>query len=174
LIEVTADTYISAPREEVFQHVADLAMRLSFLDHYVDEYRLTRPRSDGVGAGVRYRVDAPLFTHYAETVIIDVDPPRQIVEEGRAGRQGKIRTGTRWDFTREGSNLTRVVLLMWMDGGRPREQFKQRLGLRRWLRRQAKISLERLRLLVEEPPREPLRRATIAGLEPDKAARWGG
>lgn len=174
MIEVTADTYISASREEIFPIVADLSTRLPFLDHCVGEYRLTRPRSDGVGAGVRYRVDAPLFTHYAETSIIEVDPPRRIVEEGRAGRQGKIRTGTRWDFTREGSNHTRVVLLMWMDGGTPREQLKQRLGLRRWLRRQAKISLERLRMIVEEPGCQPLTRATIAGLEPEKAARWGG
>ena len=174
MLEVTADIHISATREEIFPYVADLSRRLTFLDHYVDEYRLTRPRSDGVGAGVRYRVDAPLFTHYAETTIIEVDPPRRLVEEGRAGRQGKIRTGTRWDFGREGSKLTRVVLLTWMDGGTPREQFKQRLGLRRWLRRQAKTSLERLRLIVEEPTGEPLRRATIAGLEPEKAARWGG
>jgi Polyketide cyclase / dehydrase and lipid transport len=174
LIEVTADTYISAPREEIFPLAADLSLRLPFLDHYVDEYRLTRPRSEGVGAGVRHRVDAPFFTHYAETAIIELDPPRRIVEAGRAGRQGKIRTGTRWDFTREGSSHTRVVLLMWMDGGTQREQLKQRLGLRRWLRRQAKTSLERLRLIVEEPASEPLRRATIAGLEPEKAARWGG
>ena len=44
---------------------------------------------------------------------------------------------------------------------------------RRWLRRQVKASLSRLRKIFEERPEAPLARATIAGFEPAKAARFG-
>ena len=173
MIEVGLHGFISAPRDDIFEFVCDMAARIAFLDHYVDEYRLTRPRSDGVGAAARYRVDAPLFTHYVETAIVAVDAPRRIVEEGEAGRAGRIRTGTRWDLTREGARLTRVEFLHWLDGGTPRDRVKQRLGFEGWLRRQERTALERLRLIFEEPPDEPLARATIAGFEPEKAVRFG-
>jgi hypothetical protein len=43
----------------------------------------------------------------------------------------------------------------------------------RWMRRQTKIALERLRRIFEEPRDAPLARATIAGYEPLKAVRFG-
>jgi hypothetical protein len=174
MVEVAVHTFISAPRDDIFEFVSDMAARVAFLDHFVHEYRLTRPRSSGVGAAARYRLEAPpLFTHYAETAIVEMEPPRRIVEEGEAGRYGRIRTGARWDFAREGTSLTRVDLLHWLDGGMPRERVKLRLGFEGWLRRQEKTALERLRLIFEEPPEEPLARATIAGFEPEKAVRFG-
>jgi hypothetical protein len=173
MVEVAVHVFISAPREDVFGFVDDMAARIAFLDHYVHEYRLTHPHSAGVGAAVRYRVDAPLLTHYAETAIVESEEPRRIVEEGRAGRAGRIRTGTRWDFTREGSHVTRVGLFHWLEGGTPRDALRLRLGFEGWLRRQEKTALERLRLIFEEPPAEPLARATIAGFEPEKAVRFG-
>jgi len=174
MVEVAVHTFISEPRDSIFEFVNDVAARVAFLDHFVHEYRLTHPHSVGVGAAARYRLEAPpLFTHYAETAIVDVETPRRILEEGEAGRYGRIRTGTRWDFTREGSHVTRVDLLHWLDGGTPRERVKLRLGFEGWLRRQEKTALERLRLIFEEPPEEPLARATIAGFEPEKAVRFG-
>jgi hypothetical protein len=173
MVEVALHAFISAPRDDIFELVSDMAARIAFLDHYVHEYRLTHPRTTGVGAAARYRVDAPLFTHYAETAIVAVEAPRRIVEDGEAGRYGRIRTGTRWDLTREGASLTRVDFLHWLDGGTPREALKLRLGFEGWLRRREKTALERLRLIFEEPPREPLARATIAGFEPEKAVRFG-
>jgi hypothetical protein len=175
MIEVAVHTHISAPREDIFDFLVDMAARLAIVDHFVDEYRLTHPAARGVGAAARFRLDAPAFTHYAETATVEVDPPRKIVEEGRAGRYNKIRTGTAWEITRQGSSLTRVDLVQWYDGGTPRDQFKMRLGgFRGWLRRRNKQTLERLRLIFEEPPKEPLARATIAGYEPEKAPRFGG
>ena len=47
------------------------------------------------------------------------------------------------------------------------------IGAAGWIRRQTKKSLERLRMIFEEPPRGELKRASIAGYEPAKAARFG-
>ena len=47
------------------------------------------------------------------------------------------------------------------------------IGAAGWIRRQTKKSLERLRMIFEEPPKEPLRRATIAGYDAAKAPRFG-
>jgi phosphoribosylformylglycinamidine synthase subunit PurL len=38
--EVTVDTHISAPREEVFDFLVDLAGRPAYTDHYLEDYRL--------------------------------------------------------------------------------------------------------------------------------------
>jgi hypothetical protein len=46
-------------------------------------------------------------------------------------------------------------------------------GAARWIRRNTKIALERLRMIFEEPSEQPLARATVAGYEPAKAARFG-
>ena len=40
--QVTVDTHISAPREQVFDFVTDLAGRPAYTDHYLDDYRLAR------------------------------------------------------------------------------------------------------------------------------------
>jgi hypothetical protein len=47
------------------------------------------------------------------------------------------------------------------------------VGAHGWLRRQTSKALNRLRMIFEEPPRGDLKRATIAGYEPAKAARFG-
>jgi len=51
--------------------------------------------------------------------------------------------------------------------------FKESLGARRWLKRSTSGSLRRLRSVFEERPERPLERATVAGYEPLKAARFG-
>jgi len=40
--EVTVSTVISAPREDVFDFVCDLAARPAYTDHYMRDYRLAR------------------------------------------------------------------------------------------------------------------------------------
>jgi hypothetical protein len=45
--------------------------------------------------------------------------------------------------------------------------------MHRWMNRQSKTALERLRLIFEEGAHEPLARATVAGFEPLKAPRFG-
>jgi hypothetical protein len=42
------------------------------------------------------------------------------------------------------------------------------------MRRKTRVALDRLRTIFEEGSEKPLPRASIAGYEPSKAARFGG
>ena len=57
--QVTVDTVISAPREEIFDFVADLSRRPAFADHYLKDYRLARANPVGEGAAARFLLDRP-------------------------------------------------------------------------------------------------------------------
>jgi uncharacterized protein YndB with AHSA1/START domain len=170
--EVFVDTVISAPREDLFDFVVDLAGRPAYADHYLHDYRLARVNPVGVGAAARFRLRVPLARQYAELRIKEVDRPRRIVEELRVGRRGRIRSVAVYDFTREAPGLTRVELTTYSEPATVGDRVKE-IGAAWWVRRQTKKALERLRAIFEEPPSAPLRRVTIAGYEPSKAARFG-
>jgi uncharacterized protein YndB with AHSA1/START domain len=170
--QVTVSTVISAPREHVFDFVADLAARPAYADHYLDDYRLARVNPVGVGAAARFRLHAPLAKDYAELEITEVDRPRRIVEEIRYGRRGRNRSLAVYDFTAESGGLTRVELTTFSEPATPIDRFKE-VGAAGWMRRQTRKALERLRMIFEDPPKGELKRATIAGYEPAKAPRFG-
>ena len=50
---VRAHVTISAPREEVYDLIADLSARPGWCGHYQRDYHLTRPRASGEGSGHR-------------------------------------------------------------------------------------------------------------------------
>ena len=170
--EVTVSAVISAPREDVYDFVCDLAARPSFTDHFMDDYRLARVQPVGVGAAARFKLDAPLANEYAELTITKADRPRQIIEEIRVGRRGRNRSVAVYDFTRESANVTRVELTTFSEPATMVDRLKE-IGAAAWIRRQTRKSLDRLRMVFEEPQRVEPKRATIAGYEPDKAARFG-
>lgn len=173
MVPVHVHTTIAAPREEVFDFVCDLAYRASWMDHCTSELRLADPRSDGVGAAARYRLGAPRYKPWIQTQIAEADRPRRILERLRGGRANMTEGEIVFDLTRQGRGLTRVELTIWTEPGTARERFMEKLGSRRWVRRQAKIALERLRAVFEEERDAPLARATVAGWEPQKAPRFG-
>lgn len=170
---VTAHTSIAAPREEIFDFVADLANRTAWMDHCTSDLRLAHPKSTGVGAAVRYRLHLPRNRQWVESQLVELDRPRRIVEATRGGRLNRTRGEVVFELSRQGQSLTRVEMTVWTEPGSPREALLERLGGRGWTRRQAKTALERLRAVFEERPDEPLARATVAGWEPQKAPRFG-
>ena len=170
--EVTVSTVISAPREAVFDFVTDLAARPAYTDHYLRDYRLARVNAVGLGAAARFKLKAPLATEYAELQVMEVDRPRRIVEEIRVGRRGRNRSLALYEFTPEAAGTTRVELTTYSEPATPIDRIKE-IGAAGWMRRKTKKSLERLRKIFEEPGKEPLKRATIAGYDPAKAARFG-
>jgi hypothetical protein len=163
---------ISAPREDVYKFVADVANRISWMDHFLKDFRLTRVNPVGVGAGAAFLVDAPLFPQRAEFQIVEMDPPRLIVERGRIGRLGRTTGWTEWEFSDQ-YGATELTATAWSEPGIRWDAFKESLGARPWLKRQMRVSLKRLRTIFEERPERPLARATVAGYEPLKAARYG-
>jgi uncharacterized protein YndB with AHSA1/START domain len=170
--EVTVSTVISAPREQVFDFVADLAARPAYTDHYMRDYRLARANPVGPGAAARFQLRGPVAKEYAELTVTEVDRPRQIIEEIRLGRRGRNRFLAVYDFTPEGGGTTRVELTTYGEPATMVDRLRQ-IGAAGWIRRKSKKALERLRMIFEEPPEGELKRATIAGYEPQKAPRFG-
>jgi uncharacterized protein YndB with AHSA1/START domain len=170
---IRANMTISAPRDEVYDLVADLAARPAWTDHYQTEFRLTRPRSSGQGAAARFHIKAPFSKTWVEVSVAEAARPRVLRERLRLQRLGRTPGWVEYAFEPAGRSATRVELVLWTDPATRLDAFKESLGARRWLRRQAKTSLSRLRKIFEERPDAPLARATIAGYEPAKAARFG-
>src|SRR3954454_2457588 len=173
MIPVTVHAFISAPREALFELIADYSVRPAWCDHFMDDFRLANPHAQGLGAGARYLLDAPGYKHYVESTITDAEPPRLLAERLQGGRNGRSRGEFTWELTREGRDLTRVQVRLAWEPGTPREAFKERFGSTGWTRRQLKTALERLRLIMEEEPGRPLAHATIAGFEPLRSPRFG-
>jgi Polyketide cyclase / dehydrase and lipid transport len=170
--EVVVSKIISADREAIFDFVCDLAGRPAFADHYLHDYRLARANPVGEGAAARFQLRAPLAKEYAELEVREVDRPRRIVEELAVGRRGRNRFIAVYDFTQEAAGLTRVELTTYGEPATLVDRLKQ-VGAASWIRRQTAKQLERLRTIFEESSNQPLRRATIAGYEPQKAPRFG-
>ena len=165
---VTVHANVAASREEVFDVVVDMAARVAFTDHYVEDFHLTRPRTAGVDAAARFKVKR----QWTETAIVDASRPRHVREEGRTGRLGHIKTFTDWTFESPTPGIVRVEQTYWTEP--PSLFVSVREGrMRRHLKRGRSQALERLRRIFEEDRDRPLLRATVAGWEPDKAARFG-
>src|SRR5438093_13134688 len=77
---------IDAPRQQVFDFLCDLANRPPFTDHFIDQFRLERLESLGVGAAARMRITKRRV--WREAVIEEVAPPRWIVASARGGGRG--------------------------------------------------------------------------------------
>ena len=170
--QVTVDTVISAPREEIFDFVADLSRRPAYCDHYLKDFRLARANPVGKGVAASFVLDAPVFSERAQISIAEADRPRRIVERGRIGRLGRSPLAAVYDFIPEAGGVTRVELTTFSEPKTAIDRLRQR-GAHRWMRRQSKTALERLRKIFEERPEGELARATVAGYESGKAPRFG-
>jgi uncharacterized protein YndB with AHSA1/START domain len=173
MIPVTVHAHISAPREDLFDFITDLGARPAWCDHFMQDYRLAHPDAKGEGAGARFLLDEPGWKNYEEVTIVKAERPRLIVEAMHGGRNLKTQGELVWQLTREAGGLTRVEVTFARQPGTAREAFKEKFGSRRWLRRQLKAALERMRVIFEEQPEGPLARASIAGYETLRAPRFG-
>jgi uncharacterized protein YndB with AHSA1/START domain len=174
VIPVALDTYIAAPREEVFDFVADIAARPAWNDHFQAEFHLATTRAATKGSAARYRTDPPFQRQlYTDMRIVELDRPRRIFEEGVQGRLNRGRVQIVWDFFQEGPEQTRIEFEMRTEPGGKLQRIAEGFGARGYYKRQYKTALERLRMIFEERPAGDLARATVAGYEPLKAPRYG-
>jgi uncharacterized protein YndB with AHSA1/START domain len=160
---VTVTVTVGRPREEVFEYLADIANHAEFTDHFLKDFRLTREQSYGRGAGARYRVDMPFNRFpWADTTIVEMDPPHRLMEAGRAGKFNRIEVTTQYLLFEGAGNTTRVELTSETDPPLITDKLLERLGARGWLKRKNRQALRRLRAILEEGELRG-RRATLAG-----------
>jgi uncharacterized protein YndB with AHSA1/START domain len=125
---VSAEIEIDAPRERVFEAIADLGRRPSFTDHFLEDFHLTRIESSGIGAGARFRVSSPLRKVWMDTAIVELEPPHKLVERGRGGRGNRIPVTTVWELTEGAGSLTRARVSYWTEPSNPLDRALEALA----------------------------------------------
>jgi uncharacterized protein YndB with AHSA1/START domain len=147
---VTVSIVVSAPREEVFDYLQDIANHPEFTDHYLVDWRLTRIDSVGQGAGARFRIKAPANRfNWADVTFAEVDPPRRIVKVGSTGKNHRIRTLGVYDLSPAAAGSTRVSLMLHTVPATRYDRVMERLGGRSRCRRNTARAMRRLRAIIE-------------------------
>jgi uncharacterized protein YndB with AHSA1/START domain len=147
---VTVSTVISAPREQVFDYLQDIANHSEFTDHYLVDWHLTREDSVGLGAGARYRVKAPgnRFS-WGDSTFTEVTAPLRIVETGRTGKANRIRTLGVYELSPAPGGATRVRFSLETEAHVLSDRLMEALGGRSWLKRKNAKAMRRLRSIIE-------------------------
>jgi len=162
---VMAEITIDAPRERVFALVADLALRPAFCDHFQEEYRLQQVHSTGVGAAARFRIGAPRFPIWMESVITELDAPHMVLERGRGSRIDRMPVGIGWELIENTGTMTDLTVSFWTEPSHFVDKGKDRMASAGWYERQWRRAVKRLRDLVESDEGiEPLRVAGASRL----------
>lgn len=160
---MTVSVVVARPREEVFAYLADIANHAEFCDHFLTEWHLTRMNTVGVGAGARFRVNAPLARFgWSGVSFVDVEAPRRIVEAGRGGKYNRVKSLTIYTLEPRAGGSTHVELSVETDPAKLSDRIMESLGSRRWFKRQNSKALRRLRRILEDGEGRGAR-ATIAG-----------
>jgi uncharacterized protein YndB with AHSA1/START domain len=145
----TTTVTIDAPRERVFDYLADVANHAAFSDHYLKDFRLERLDSSGVGAAASFKL-AIGSSQWGEIVISSLERPYRIVLLGQTGRIGRVKTRGVYTLTPYGNEMTR---LEYEASGTPATKgdvLRAALGGRAWLKRQSHKALRRLANVLEE------------------------
>jgi uncharacterized protein YndB with AHSA1/START domain len=147
---LTVSTVISAPRELVFDYLADIANHSEFCDHFLVDWHLTRADSVGRGAGARFRVNAPGRFNWAEVSFVEVERPHRIVEVGRTGKNNRIRTLGTYELAPGVAGTTRVRFTVQTLPATLSDRLLEGLGARGWMRRKNDRAMRRLRSIIEQ------------------------
>jgi uncharacterized protein YndB with AHSA1/START domain len=147
---VTVSIVISAPREQVFDYLQDIANHPEFTDHYLVDWHLTREDSVGRGAGARFRVKAPANRFsWADSTFTEVSRPHRIVEVGRTGKANRIRTLGVYELDPTSGGATRVQFTLETQTSVLSDRLRDAIGGRTWLKRKNTKALRRLRSILE-------------------------
>ena len=154
---------ISAPREQVFDYLQDIANHSEFTDHYLLDWHLTREDSVGRGAGARFRMKAPgsRFS-WGDSTFAEVARPHRIVEVGRAGKGNRIRTLGVYELSQEPGGTTRVQFTLETETSVLSDRILEAFGQRAWLKRKNEKAMRRLRSILERGENRG-ERVTLAG-----------
>jgi uncharacterized protein YndB with AHSA1/START domain len=160
---VSVSIVVSAPPEEVFDYLNDIANHREFTDHYLVDWHLTRVDSVGVGAGAHFRVKVPGNRYsWAEVTVAEAERPHRIVERGRTGKFNRIRTLGIYELTPVAGGATRVSFTLQTAPATFADRLTESLGARSFMRRKGMRAMRRLRAILEgDAERGP--RVTVAG-----------
>jgi uncharacterized protein YndB with AHSA1/START domain len=160
---VTVSIVVSAPREEVFDYLQDIANHPEFTDHYLVDWHLTRLDSVGTGAGARFRVKAPRNRFsWGDVTFAEVQRPHRIVEVGRTGKNNRIRTLGVYSLDPAAAGSTRVQFTLETVPATLSDRLMEGFGTRAWTRRKNRRAMHRLRGIFERGEGRG-RRVTVAG-----------
>ena len=163
---ISVSVTISRPREEVFAYLLDVANHSEFTDHYLVDWHLLRENSVGKGAGARYRIKSAAnpFQRYAwaDSTVVEVEAPRRIVEQGRAGKYNRIRTLGVYELEPASASTTKVTFTNATQPKTLSDRIQESMGQRGWLKRKNGKALRRLRSILEDD-RGRGERVTVAG-----------
>ena len=159
---ISSTVVVDRRPEEVFAYLEDVANHAEFSDHYLKDFRLTREDSLGLGAGARFRVDAPMNRFsWADITIVESVAPRRLVQRGRTGKFNRVRLLTTYELEPSGGS-TQVTLTT--ETERPKlisDRIMETIA-KGWFKRNQRKALKRLRGILEED-RGRGARASIAG-----------
>jgi uncharacterized protein YndB with AHSA1/START domain len=159
---VTVSIVVSAPREQVFDYLQDIANHSEFTDHYLVDWHLTRIDSVGLGAGARFRVKIPgIRFSWADATFVEVERPQRIVEAGRTGKYNRIRTLGVYELQPAPLGATRVEFTLLTVPATLADRVIESLGARSWMRRKSGRAMRRLRAILEQGE-DRGRRVTVA------------
>ena len=148
---ISAEVEVDAPREAAFELISDLARRPNYTDHFLTGFRLTRIESRGVGAGARFRVEAPLRSPWEDTTIAELHEPNRIEERGLGGRMNRIPNRTVWEIEPGRAGMTRVRVTHWTTPKEPVDKLVEALSFGAHFQQKGwKKALNRLRDILEE------------------------
>lgn len=142
---ISAEIEVDVSREEAFDLLQDLSIRPSFTDHFLSDFHLTRIDAVGVGAGARFRVDAPLRSPWEDTTIVELEAPFKIVERGLGGRTNRIPNHTVWELTSGTGSLTKVRFTHWTEPNHLDRALESLSWAAFWQERRWNQALRRLR-----------------------------
>lgn len=161
---VTSTVTIDRSPEAVYDYLFDVANHAEFTDHYLKDFRLTREDSLGVGAGARFRVDAPLNRFsWADVAVVEAVAPRRIVQRGRTGKFNRIRLVSAYTIEPVSGGSSRVSLTTETETPRLPSDKLMELLAKGWFKRKQGKALKRLRAILEEGEQRGARASIAAG-----------
>jgi len=144
---VFTEVDIDAPREEIFDYLLDFDTRPFLYGDAVENFRLLRLNSRGVGAGARWQFKRKKA--WADSAITAAEPPRRISERGVTGNYNKTTSGTEWEMEETATGVTRVRISYWTVPTGLAKAFDRMTGGAGWHRRRLDKAGQRLREAIE-------------------------
>ena len=158
-----AEVTIERSPDAIYDYLVDVANHPEFLDHFLEQWHLTREDTVGVGAGVRFKRAGMDRFAWADYTIVEAQRPLRIVARGRGGRFNRIRTVYFWELTPNATRTaTSVSVDVQRDAQAPYDQLRDLLGGRRRDLRNWRRGLRRLEAIIERGE-ERGSRATVSG-----------